>query len=708
MFNRFLSNLNNTLIFFFKAFVKKNEIPFVCSILFFSITYYFFNYLFYTSLGINSSINILLITIFFIPIVIGLFGRLLGRMGVILFIILNYSFLISFLMTIVYLFLTDANTLHILYLGEWLNIGALDIKWEFSIDNISLTMLIIVLLITFCVLLYSIGYLYEDPHLIRFLFYISLFSLFMVILITSTNFIVLFMGWEGVGICSYLLISFWFTRLKALKAALKAVVMNRIGDTGVLMGIVLSILYFQTVDFTELSILSNSNSTTLHIFICHLICICLFLGVIGKSAQLGLHTWLLLAMEGPTPASALIHAATMVTAGIFLIIRLSTLFMNAPGVLILATFVGSITALFAGLCGLVQTDMKRIVAFSTTSQLGYMLLTCGLSHYSLAFFHLINHAFFKAMLFMCMGIVIHILSNEQDLRKSTNLITIIPLIYTAIQIGNSALTGFIFTSGFFSKDLILEITILQRNFLIDSMTQQIALITALLTFIYSSRVLYYTFLNSTQISNKYNLHFVNNTAFMYTTIATIPLLILSVIFGFFFRSFFVGPTNIFENTVSIYSNILENNYLISITAELLPFYIKNLPAFLCLFVCIFSLINFDYLTISIIKQSLYNTHTNNSMTFYLFFQKLKHFLYYRWYSDKFFDKFFSKILHTGQTYVIETLERGLLDFIQNSNNKSIKLFFRKLTFFIETLENVNIQVYIGFIIITLLTVIILL
>jgi proton-translocating NADH-quinone oxidoreductase chain L len=706
MFSKIFTRLFLNINLFITTFVKKNEFPFVFSVSFFSISYYFFNFLFYLNLNKNEEINILLILIFVIPIVLGLLGRFLGRIGVIFFIILSYSFLISFLITVVYLFLTDANITHILYFGEWINLGSFDVKWEFAVDNISLTMLIIVLTITFCVLLYSIGYLYEDPHLIRFLFYISLFSLFMVILITATNFIVLFMGWEGVGICSYLLISFWFTRLKALKAALKAVVMNRIGDTGVLMGIVLSVLYFQTLDFTEILILSDSINNTLHTFICHLICICLFLGVIGKSAQLGLHTWLLLAMEGPTPASALIHAATMVTAGIFLIIRLSTLFSNAPGILIFATFVGSITALFAGLCGLIQTDMKRIVAFSTTSQLGYMLLTCGLSHYSLAFFHLINHAFFKAMLFMCMGIIIHILSNEQDLRKSTNLITIIPLVYTAIQIGNSALTGFIFTSGFFSKDLILEITILQRNFFIDSITQQIAFLTAILTFIYSSRVLYYVFLNSTQISNKHNLHFSNNISYMYSTIATIPLLILSVVFGFFFRTYFIGPTNIFENTVAIYTNLLENNYLISVTAELLPFYIKNLPALLCLLVCLFSLICFDYLTESLIKQSIYNTKQYSML--YVFFYKTKHFLYYRWYSDKFFDQFFSKLLHIGQNYVIEILERGLLDYTQNAEKNSLKFVFKKIYYFIATLENVNIQVYLGFIIISLLTLFILL
>lgn len=695
--------IKNNITAFFKK-INIHPIVFNFSIILF--IYFIFNFIQFYLLDLLKNIHILLYFIFITPIILGFFSRVLGRFGIILYLIFGYTFILSFLQVVIYLNLTDAISFNSIYFGQWINTGNIDVKWEFVLDHISLMMLIIILLITFCVLLYSIGYLYEDPHLIRFLFYISLFSAFMVILVTASNFVVLFMGWEGVGICSYLLISFWFTRIKAVKAALKAVVMNRIGDTGVLMAMILSVLYFQTLDFTEILVFSNIEmSHNIHILVCHLICIFLFLGVIGKSAQMGLHTWLLLAMEGPTPASALIHAATMVTAGIFLIIRLSTLFSNAPGILILCTFVGSITALFAGLCGLVQTDMKRIVAFSTTSQLGYMLLTCGLSHYSLAFFHLINHAFFKAMLFMTMGIIIHVITGEQDLRKTGGLITIVPLVYTSLQIGNSALTGFVFTSGFFSKDLILELSILQRSFFVDSIIQQIALITAILTFLYSSRVVYYLFSNTNQVINKNYIHFSNDSSYLFLTIALIPLLIMSIIFGFFFRTWFIGSTNIFENTVLIYNALIENHYLLSISAEFLPFILKSLPIILSILFCFLSLINFSNFNLSLINQVKYTNLKKN--TFVSFFNKSVHFLYFRWYSDKFFDKIFSGTLNSGQIVIIEIMERGLLDFLQYGKKYSIINIIKKISNIIQTLENSNSQLYIGFIIISFFTLFIL-
>jgi NADH-ubiquinone oxidoreductase chain 5 len=640
--------------------------------------------------------NLLLPLITLIPIILGLFSRLLGRKGVKYFIVISYMFLFALFQNTFYqMIIFNKYSMHILTYGQWLNVGLFDVRWEFSLDPISLFMLLIVLLITFCVLLYSIGYLNEDPHLLRFLFYISLFSFFMVLLVTAHNFIVLFMGWEGVGICSYLLISFWFTRLKAVKAGLKAVVMNRIGDTGVLMAIVLCILYFQTLDFSEILILSQISNSFYHILVCHLICICLFLGVIGKSAQMGLHTWLLLAMEGPTPASALIHAATMVTAGIFLMIRLSSLFMQAPAVLLLAVFVGSITTLFAGVCALVQTDMKRIVAFSTTSQLGYMLLTCGLTNFSLSFFHLINHAFFKAMLFMTMGIVIHVISSEQDLRKVGSLLTIIPLVYTSMQIGNSALTGLIFTTGFFSKDLIIEVSVLSHTIFIDSIAQQIATVTAVLTFLYSSRVLYYLFFNGVNINNNTVIHFKNDLAYLYVIMPLLPLMIFSIFFGYFARTFFIGSTNVFDNVVMA-QNIDINLFVI--TAELLPFYIKLLPAFFAILFSFLALTNFSSIYIILINQARYIKNINP-----LNLVSIIHFLYWRWYSDKYFDLFFKKILNIGQTYVIETLERGTFDLIQGGSKYSVREIFLKIGLLLRSFAQGNMHIYITFILLTVLT-----
>jgi len=303
----------------------------------------------------------------------------------------------------------------------------------------------------------------EDPHLSRFLSYLSLFTFFMFILVTSDNFIQLFLGWEGVGLCSYLLINFWFTRIEANKAALKALLMNRIGDFGLLIGILLLFYFVRTVDFSVVFILAPYFMLKTFYILGHgfdiitCVCFCLFIGSIGKSAQLGLHTWLPSAMEGPTPVSALIHAATMVTAGVFLIIRCSPLFEYAPKTLLLIIIVGVITAIFAATIGLVQNDLKKVIAFSTTSQLGYMIFVCGLSCYDISFFHLINHAFFKALLFLSAGSVIHAMSGEQDMRKLGGLIKLLPVTYIMMLVGSLALAGFPYLSGFYSKDLILEI-----------------------------------------------------------------------------------------------------------------------------------------------------------------------------------------------------------------------------------------------------------
>jgi NADH-ubiquinone oxidoreductase chain 5 len=692
----------NTLYLIKKLFLKTLT-PQICyQILFFiiaQITILYLlvinnNFLFNNGIHVH---NLLIPLITFIPIILGLFSQYLGRKGVKYFITITYTFLFAiFQVTFYQTILFNKYSLYILTYGQWLNIGLFDIRWEFSLDPISLMMLLIILIITFCVLLYSIGYLNGDPHLLRFLFYISLFSFFMVLLVTAHNFIVLFMGWEGVGICSYLLISFWFTRLKAIKAGLKAVIMNRIGDTGVLMGIVLSILYFQTLDFSELLILAQFNNSNFHILVCHLICLCLFLGIVGKSAQIGLHTWLLLAMEGPTPASALIHAATMVTAGIFLMIRLSSLFINAPAILLLAIFIGSITTLFAGICALVQTDMKRIVAFSTTSQLGYMLLTCGLSNFSLAFFHLINHAFFKAMLFMTIGIVIHIISNEQDLRKVGSLLLIIPLVYTSMQIGNSALTGLIFTTGFFSKDLIIEISVLSHDIFIDSISQQIATLTALLTFLYSSRVLYYLFLNGINIANNAFIHFKNDLAYLFMVFPLLPLMIFSLCFGYFAKTFFIGPTNIFNNVVM--SQSIDANLFV-IAAELLPFYIKLLPAILAIIFSFFSFIHIKSLYLILIKKGKYIKALD-----FLLSNKIIHFLYWRWYSDKYFDTLFKKILNIGKLYIIEILERGIFDLVQFGSKYSLRELFLNIGLLLRSFSQGNMHIYIAFTLLTVFTI----
>ena len=303
--------------------------------------------------------------------------------------------------------------------------------------------------------LYSTEYMEHDPHLPRFMSYLSLFTFFMLILITANNFLQMFVGWEGVGLSSYLLINFWFTRIQANKAAIKAMLVNRVGDFAILLAIFSIYFIFNTLDyeviFTLVPLVLNYSVVIgfLKLPLLDLICILLFIGAMGKSAQLGLHTWLPDAMEGPTPVSALIHAATMVTAGVFLLARCSFIFEFSPVALNFVTFIGSLTAFFAATTGLFQNDMKKVIAYSTCSQLGYMIFSCGLSSYEVGVFHLSNHAFFKALLFLGAGSVIHAVNDEQDMRKLGGLQKLLPFSYAIMLIGSLALMGFPFLTGFY-------------------------------------------------------------------------------------------------------------------------------------------------------------------------------------------------------------------------------------------------------------------
>src|SRR6056297_2250100 len=308
-------------------------------------------------------------------------------------------------------------------LATWVSSEVLLINWGFLFDSLTVVMCIVVTFVSSLVHLYSIEYMSHDPHLPRFMSYLSLFTFFMLILVTADNFIQMFVGWEGVGLCSYLLINFWFTRIQANKAAIKAMFMNRIGDFGLALGIFCIFVTFGAVDYSTIFTLApyflsdTINFLNIDFNLLDLVGILLFIGAVGKSAQLGLHTWLPDAMEGPTPVSALIHAATMVTAGVFLIARCSPLYEYAPGALSVITIVGAMTAFFAASTGLLQNDMKKVIAYSTCSQLGYMIFACGLSNYHVGVFHLANHAFFKALLFLGAGCVIHAMSDEQDMRR---------------------------------------------------------------------------------------------------------------------------------------------------------------------------------------------------------------------------------------------------------------------------------------------------
>lgn len=349
---------------------------------------------------------------------------------------------------------------------SWIKISWVEINWGFFIDNITLAMLLIVLSISGLVYVFSIDYMRGDPHFIRFMCYLSLFTFFMLILILSNNYLQLFIGWEGVGLCSYLLINFWGTRIMANKAAIKAMLINRVGDVGLIVGMLLLLNSYNTLEYNILAVLYDVgekvddniyNDQNGHHWLLELIGIFFLIGAIGKSAQLGLHSWLPEAMEGPTPVSALIHAATMVTAGVFLIIRSSDLYVYCSLSLLVMGIIGALTAFFAGTVGLVQGDIKKVIAYSTCSQLGFMFLTCSCLCFSSALYHLINHAFFKALLFLSAGSLIHAYRDEQDMRKFGGFLILQPITFIGVFIGSFSLLGFPYLTGFYSKDISLEL-----------------------------------------------------------------------------------------------------------------------------------------------------------------------------------------------------------------------------------------------------------
>ncbi len=380
----------------------------------------------------------------------------------------------------------------------WITSGALSADWAFRIDTLTVVMLVVVTTVSSLVHIYSIGYMSHDPHRPRFFAYLSLFTFAMLMLVTSDNFLQLFFGWEGVGLASYLLIGFWYTRPSANAAAIKAFVVNRVGDFGFALGIFAVFLLYGSVEFdTVFANAADAEGRSLMVFgiewdAITIACLLLFLGAMGKSAQFLLHTWLPDAMEGPTPVSALIHAATMVTAGVFMVARLSPLFELSETALIVVTFIGATTAFFAATVGLVQNDIKRVIAYSTCSQLGYMFAAIGVGAYSVGIFHLFTHAFFKALLFLGSGSVIHAMSDEQDMQKMGGLRTLIPVTYWMMVIGTLALTGFPYTAGFISKDAVIEATYASQRMFADY-AFGLTMFAALLTSFYSWRLIFLTF-----------------------------------------------------------------------------------------------------------------------------------------------------------------------------------------------------------------------
>ncbi|MEN3930763.1 NADH-quinone oxidoreductase subunit L [Microvirga sp. W0021] len=380
----------------------------------------------------------------------------------------------------------------------WIQSGDLVANWMLRIDTLTAVMLVVVNTVSALVHLYSIGYMHEDPHRPRFFAYLSLFTFAMLTLVTADNLLQMFFGWEGVGLASYLLIGFWFQKDSANAAAMKAFIVNRVGDFGFLLGIFLVFVLFGSITFDQIFPNVQAHTSETFRFIgfewnaITLACLLLFLGAMGKSAQFLLHTWLPDAMEGPTPVSALIHAATMVTAGVFMVARFSPLFEAAPDALVVVTIVGAITAFFAATVGLVQNDIKRVIAYSTCSQLGYMFVALGVGAYGAGVFHLFTHAFFKALLFLGAGSVIHAMHHEQDMRHMGALRRYIPFTTVMMAIGTLALTGFPYTAGYYSKDAIIEAAYASTRFG-SGLAFTATVVAALMTSFYSWRLFFMTF-----------------------------------------------------------------------------------------------------------------------------------------------------------------------------------------------------------------------
>ena len=580
----------------------------------------------------------------FAAIISGFFGRLIGNKSsqTITSLFVSISAVLS-----IYVFFKVINQGYTenIIIAKWITSGLLDVNWSIKIDQLSSIMLVVVTLVSAIVHIYSIGYMSHDPHQPRFMSYLSLFTFAMLVLVTSDNFLQLFFGWEGVGLCSYFLIGFWFKKPKANAAAIKAFIVNRVGDFGFALGIFLVFYIFGTVNYEEVFNQvanykdNNLNFLGLEINVINLICFLLFIGAMGKSAQIFLHTWLPDAMEGPTPVSALIHAATMVTAGVFLVVRCSPIYEYSPSILNFITVIGMSTALFAATVALVQNDIKKIIAYSTCSQLGYMFFATGVGAYNVAMFHLFTHAFFKALLFLGAGSVIHSFNDEQDINKMGGVYKKLPYTYVLMLIGTLALTGFPLLSGFYSKDLIIEFAYLKGN-TVGYYACGIGIFTAVLTSIYSWRLIFKTFHgeynNKTQpISDMHES----------PLIMLAPLVILaigSVLAGFSFKDLFMGYGS--------YAGFWDGSifFLEPLTTKHPPGYILYLtPALVTIAIPISY-----YLFLK--NKSIIHGLVNTNRPIYLFFKN-------KWYFDELYDVLFVKSSQFLGKYLWKKVDGLIID-----------------------------------------------
>ena len=605
------------------------------------------------------------LTLLFLPllsfIISGFFGKYLGDRTSEIITSLFVSISAALALFIFYNVITQGYENNIV-IATWFNSGYLNVNWAIKVDALSAVMLVVVTLISSLVHIYSIGYMSQDPHKPRFMAYLSLFTFAMLTLVTSDNFLQLFFGWEGVGLCSYFLIGFWYKKDSANAAAIKAFIVNRVGDFGFALGIFLIFYLFDTVNYNEVfqQIPQNLNNELtflgFHINSIDLICILLFIGAMGKSAQIFLHTWLPDAMEGPTPVSALIHAATMVTAGVFLVVRCSPIFEYSQLTLNIITFVGMTTAFFAATVALVQNDIKKIIAYSTCSQLGYMFFAAGVGAYNVAMFHLFIHAFFKALLFLGSGSVIHSFKDEQNINQMGGIWKKLPYTWVLMIIGTLALTGFPFLSGFYSKEAIIEYAYLRGN-TVGYYAVIVGIFTALLTSIYSWRLIFKTF-HGTYNNEKLKINTMHESPF----VMLIPLIILaigSLFAGYFFKELFIGHSS--------------SNYFWTDSIKfLLPLSLDHPPLWIIYITPVIVILSIPFSYYLFVKnKNITNWLVNENKPLY-------NFLHNKWYFDELYDFLFVKPFKKIGIFFWKNVDIKIIDkFGPDGISNLIKIFSNK-------------------------------
>ncbi len=569
-----------------------------------------------------------------------------------------------------YLVFEGEDTIHI-QLFRWFSTGSFIAYWSIYIDVLTAVMLIVVTGVSSLVHIYSVGYMSHDEHKPRFMCYLSLFTFCMIMLVTADNFAQLFFGWEGVGTCSYLLIGFWFKKDTASAAAIKAFLVNRVGDFGFALGIFLIFISCNSIEysavFSNAHVLAAKNFSMFgyEVSLITVVCLLLFIGAMGKSAQIGLHTWLPDAMEGPTPVSALIHAATMVTAGVFMVARCSPLFEYSETALNVVTMVGAVTCLFAASVALVQNDIKRIIAYSTCSQLGYMFFACGVSAYSAGIFHLMTHGFFKALLFLGAGSVIHAMSDEQDIRKMGGIWKLIPFTYIMMWIGSLALAGIFPFAGYYSKDIVLEAAYASGK-TTGICAYWMGIVAAVFTAFYSWRLIILAFHGNPRAS-KDTMEHVHESPFS----MTIPLLLLSVgaVFAGYLGAEYFGMVAGVDEFWGDAIFVLETNNSLE-HAHHLPMWVAKLPLAAGLFGILSAYLL--YMWIPSIPAKI----MNRTKTIYSF-------LLNKWYFDELYESMFVRPSKKLGRFLWKSTDSVIIDGMPNGA-ATLSYTFARVTSFMQT------------------------